>query len=211
MWSSEKIFSGGLTFYLFFVILLYVLLALLNSNSLKRLWYLAKWMYEGVGTHLDGLKDAYGTGQVIKSTTSSKCWIQDLRLRYQVVSNQSVHSFRSKSLEKTPLFHWSSHRVKDTTDPECTYQMNPNWNHNNKPTMETKNWHFIRTWCPLTVNTVTFPQLPGINVRFAEVSDPAGVKLLICLHLTMGVTSGGQWSWKKWGRNSFFILKYLLY
>lgn len=39
---------------------------------------------------------------------------------------------------------------------------------------------------------VTFLQFPGINVRLAEVSDPAGIKLLVCLHLAMGVTPGGQ-------------------
>lgn len=49
-----------------------------------------------------------------------------------------------------------------------------------------------RTWSV----KVTFPQFPGIYVRFAEISDPAGIKLLVRLHLAMGVTSGGQWSWK---------------
>lgn len=45
-------------------------------------------------------------------------------------------------------------------------------------------------------NQVTFPEFPGVNVRLTEVSDPTGIKLLVCLHLAMGVTSGGQWSWK---------------
>lgn len=45
-------------------------------------------------------------------------------------------------------------------------------------------------------NQVTFPKFPGVNVRLTEVSDPAGIKLLVRLHLSMGVTSGGQWSWK---------------
>lgn len=38
----------------------------------------------------------------------------------------------------------------------------------------------------------TFFQLPCINVRFVEVGDPAGVKLLIRLLLSMWVTSWGQ-------------------
>lgn len=38
----------------------------------------------------------------------------------------------------------------------------------------------------------TFFQLPCINVWLVEVSDPAGVKLLICLLLSMWITSWGQ-------------------
>lgn len=39
---------------------------------------------------------------------------------------------------------------------------------------------------------LTFAQFPGVYIRLAEISDPAGIKLLICLHLSMGVASGGQ-------------------
>lgn len=64
-----------------------------------------------------------------------------------------------------------------------------NWNHNNDQIKE----NYKRTRWASTV-TVTFPQFPGIYVGLAEVSDPTGIKLLVCLYLSMGVTSGSQWS-----------------
>lgn len=52
---------------------------------------------------------------------------------------------------------------------------------------------------PISSINVTFPQLPGVDVWFAEISDPASIKLLIRLHLRMWITSGGHWCCKTRG------------
>lgn len=57
-------------------------------------------------------------------------------------------------------------------------------------TMNSKEIGFITS--PISSINVTFPQLPGVNVWFVEISDPASIKLLIRLRLRMRITSGGH-------------------
>ena len=53
--------------------------------------------------------------------------------------------------------------------------------------MNDYHYHYI-----IYVKSLTFPQLPGINVWLAEVGHPASIKLLIGLNLPMGVGSGNH-------------------
>ena len=49
----------------------------------------------------------------------------------------------------------------------------------------------------LFLYSLTFLQLPGINVWLAEVGHPASIKLLIRLNLPMGVASGNHRSCRR--------------
>lgn len=65
-----------------------------------RLTKCGRLMSKGTEPHLNGLKDADGTGQVVEPSAGPQSRVNDLGLRDQVIPNQGVHAFGFKFIVK---------------------------------------------------------------------------------------------------------------